>query len=92
MPEWFEFDGCVEKNSMTGVCATCGFPLTAEYPDDYPDEWKFCCSCFKWAKRIAYDNNFFGTDKIVKGSPILKRIFRKITLVKGNEIIRRYCQ
>ena len=78
-------------------CAICSFPLTTKYPDDYPDEWKFCCSCFKWARRVirTEDDAYVSIEymkSMIKESPILKKLLEKITLVKGNGIIRKYCQ
>ena len=67
-----------------GSCAICNFPLTVSYPEDYPDEWKFCCSCWHWAGLISRDDpivNFLH----VKNSPILREINNRITLVKGND-------
>ena len=74
----------------TGHCSICNFPLDTEYPEDYPDDWKFCCSCFKLARRITgtweYNSDFVELlDHDIKESPILKKILHKITLVKGNE-------
>ena len=69
-------------------CAICKFPLTAKYPDDYPDEYKFCCNCFKWAKKLVETEKLVGYCSlkiIVKESPVLKKIVDRITLVKGNE-------
>lgn len=58
-----------------GNCAVCGFFLTYKYPEDYPDEWKFCCYCLPKAKTLID-----GTIKPT--TPKLKAIYDKITLVR----------
>ena len=67
-----------------GFCAVCGFPLTVLYPEDYPDEWKFCCSCLRWAELIAKDDPIVKFMRI-NSSSILREINNRITLVKGND-------
>lgn len=62
----------------SGNCAVCGFQLSYKYPDDYPDEWKFCCFCQPMAKKLIDGTVEPTTDK-------LKKLYDKITLVKGNE-------
>lgn len=67
-----------------GFCAICNFPLTVSYPEDYPDEWKFCCSCWHWAGLIARDDPIIKFLH-VKNSPAFTEINNRITLVKGND-------
>ncbi len=31
-------------------CVVCGFPLNKAFPEDFPDNFKFCCTC----KAIAF--------------------------------------
>lgn len=86
-----------EPNNMRDIieqCAICGFPLTAKYPDDYPDEYKFCCSCFKWARRLTgFGDHLVGdicVTNVVVRSAILQKLIDRITLVKGNKRLRKY--
>ena len=37
----------------TGNCSICDSMLTNKFPDDYPDDWKFCCSCKSMAEEIV---------------------------------------
>jgi len=60
-------------------CIICGDLLEKnKFPDDYPDDWKFCCGC----KVIAG----FIVDGIIKKehteANYYDRILNKITLVK----------
>lgn len=71
-----------------GVCTICGFVLEDVFPDGYPKEWKFCCSCLSWAKFITEIDNRVGhkeIENIIKNSPTIKKIYDKITLVKEND-------
>ena len=61
---------------ITGECAVCNYPLEKKFPEDYPDEWKFCCACKELAEIIT-----IGGDDA--RSPLAKKIWEKITLVKG---------
>lgn len=42
---------------MIEKCAICGHGLVNNYPDGYPDEWKFCCSCYVVAWIISSSPN-----------------------------------
>lgn len=62
-------------------CAICNCDLTRTFPNDFPDEWKFCCGC----KIIV--------EMLIEGTPtnmfsalrrVAKLVKEKITLVKGN--------
>jgi len=56
-------------------CAVCDFPLDlGVFPDDYPEEFKFCCACRKLAEWITTG----GEDA---RSPLAKKVCKKITLV-----------
>jgi len=61
----------------TGHCAICNMRLTAYFPKDYPDEWKFCCICLEMANKIIN-----GT--LIKYSWMdyrIKKILKIITIV-----------
>jgi len=60
-------------------CAICSFPLHNEnFPEDFPDEFKFCCGCLGIAKLIIkgtlMENDLTGN--------FYDRVLNKITLVK----------
>ena len=61
---------------LTGHCAICYSHLIKEFPEDYPNEWKFCCSCKSVADDIVKEK-YIGF--LVRGKSI--RIQKKITLV-----------
>lgn len=86
---WFR-----NNHLKTGVCAICNTMLTNKFPDDYPDDWKFCCRCFEWTIKITRAHYLPSGDYLrtsVENNAVLKKIMDKITLVKGNGIIRKYC-
>ena len=68
-------------NCITGQCAICNSPLENRFPKDFPNEWKFCCSCLHMAQLIIKDNLAVFCWKFPKPHKILQRI----TLVKGND-------
>ena len=35
-------------------CAICHKRLHRAFPDDFPDEWKFCCNCKRYAEYIIH--------------------------------------
>ncbi len=57
-------------------CVICDFPLDDVFPDDYPEEFKFCCKCLGWAKFLTEPNTFKGT----LFTPRLIRIYNAIRL------------
>ncbi len=59
--------------SLIDYCAVCQFPLDKKFPEDFPDEWKFCCACHACAKYIIEGET--------ARSDIFKKIEKKITLV-----------
>lgn len=77
------FDPRNHTPEHTGECAICRMFLTKDYPEDYPEEWKFCCSCHAWAKAIIRD---WDEDWLVKSltSPTIKKIYEKL-IVFGSE-------
>ena len=65
----------------TGICALCTYPLIVKFPEDYPDDWKWCCGCLALAKDIIKDP-FNYVDQLEIGY-LFGRIYRKMTLVEG---------
>ena len=59
-----------------GNCYICGFPLSKPFPEDFPDEWKFCCHCL-WMAKVMIENPYFGFMLPNKA----ERIREKISLV-----------
>ena len=70
-------DVVILEVKRTGFCAVCGMMLNYDYPEDYPDEWKFCCYCQPRAIKLI-DGRLKPTTRY------LKKIYDKITLVKGD--------
>ena len=71
------FNNCNIRFKTTGRCAVCGMMLSYDYPEDYPDEWKFCCHCQPRAIKLI--------DGMLKPTTIyLEKIWNMINLVKGN--------
>ncbi len=66
---------------ITGICSICQQILTTEYPNDYPNEFKFCCSCLQWAKSIVADKNAGWLIYALKFSPTIKKIYERITVL-----------
>ena len=60
----------------TGHCSICNSMLTRLFPKDYPDEWKFCCTC----KRIA--EILTGSEGIIMfwTKEKIEKVRKKITL------------
>ena len=64
-------------------CSLCGYLLSKKFPDDFPDDWKWCCGCLALAKGIiTCSSNCLDYMEI---GYLLGRIYRKITLVEGND-------
>jgi len=67
-------------------CAICGFILDNKvFPLEFPDDWKFCCSCFAWAQFITNPDAFTSNEErntIIKNSKIINKIYKKITLTR----------
>jgi len=62
--------------STYGKCVICKFHLHNKFPEDFPEDWKFCCNCQNTALLI------------VRGTltPLLireKKIYNKITVYNG---------
>ena len=74
-----------KEQFYAGFCAICGYPLEDVFPDDYPNDWKFCCSCLSWANFILEENiiteNILLEDKLHRRRSLITRIYEKITIV-----------
>jgi len=70
---------------VKGYCAICWDPLTNDFPEDFPEEYRFCCMCRFIARKIAHGDTaeeytmFDGEDE--RSFKILERI----TLMEGND-------
>ena len=68
-------------------CVICGFKLTAKFPDEFPDEWKICCSCKTFGENIIIKGVKFikdmysKYDQFNKYSKLIDKIYKHITLV-----------
>ena len=87
MPNSNSLEGEIKKEK----CATCGRGLHKPnvFPDDFPDEWKMCCSCNFYAKAIVDDGNVIGI--INSWYPIIKIECREKfleTIKKVDELIK----
>ena len=67
---------------ITGSCSLCSYPLSTKFPDDFPDDWKWCCGCLGLAINIIEDPSNY-VDQMEIGY-LFGRIYRKMTLVEGN--------
>jgi len=47
-------------DGITGKCSICGTDLTHMFPSDFPDEWKFCCTCKMIAESMVNGNSYNG--------------------------------
>lgn len=74
-PDIFIFE--LKTSNKVDYCAVCNMWLNYDYPEDYPDEWKFCCCCQPKARMLICGTLKPTTDR-------LKKIYDMITLVKGN--------
>ena len=67
-----------KRTENADFCAVCNMMLNYNYPEDYPDEWKFCCYCQPRAIKLI-------DGRLKPTTNYLKKIYDKITLVKGND-------
>lgn len=78
------FESIVNKIRDRGNCVICDFDFTLKFPKDFPEEFKFCCSCLEWAKLMLTDEFFyrelFASEDYI--TPTLKKILNRITLVE----------
>ena len=80
MPEYVTITwGTESLRKKTGSCSLCNYPLTTKFPDDFPDDWKWCCGCLALAKRMLVNPSNY-IDQIGIGY-LSGRIYRKMTLV-----------
>lgn len=61
-------------------CAICRCLLELSFPKDFPEEWKFCCSCLAYAK-VVVNRLDLGNNQFLLRTPKVKRIEKYITLV-----------
>lgn len=71
-------ESCLTR--ITGYCAICLGVLTRDYPEDFPEEFKFCCSCLGWAKSIFTDRDTEWLKHALNASPTIKKIYERITV------------
>jgi len=45
---------------ITGKCSICGTGLIHTFPSDFPDEWKFCCTCKRVAESMVNGDSYNG--------------------------------
>ncbi len=63
---------------ITGQCSMCEQILHKEFPDDFPNEWKFCCFC----KMVAdYLIKIQAHKNLILLSYKFQKILKKITVV-----------
>ena len=70
---------------IKGYCSICWDPLTKDFPDDFPDRFKFCCMCRYIAKQIAYGESPEKYHILDDGTDRSLKIMERITLVEGND-------
>ena len=66
-------------------CGICDFiPLDHVFPENYPADWKFCCSCLAWAHFLTDSNVTTKEEKdvMIKNSKTIRKIHNKITMIK----------
>jgi len=66
---------------ITGKCAICNRPLENRFPKDFPNDWKFCCSCLHIAHLIIEGNLMISCWR----HPKPHKILAKISLMNYNE-------
>lgn len=79
------FNGISFKMRITGYCSICGEKLSRDFPEDYPNQYKFCCCCLGWAKTIVRAG--IKHLKLVHGiqhHPNIDKLYNRISLVIGN--------
>ncbi len=68
------------KPKITGRCSICSSTLTEDFPKDYPDEFKFCCSCFGWIGLITAVKTDKWLKHLLDTNPTIKKIYKRITV------------
>lgn len=64
---------------IEGYCSICGIPLSREFPDDFPEDYRFCCMCKFIAKDIAHG---YPVDYFLSKDNRAVKILERITLVE----------
>ena len=67
---------------IRGYCAICWDPLTRDFPDDFPEEFRFCCLCKYIATQLAHG---YSAEEYSTGDDRSFKILERITLVEGND-------
>jgi len=74
-PSWF-----ISTDKWTGEsCVICSFKLTDKFPEDFPDEFKFCCTCKAIAFRMVINDLPLPLEYWIKNRR--KKIMKIITLM-----------
>lgn len=66
-------------------CVVCEAYLDEPFPEDYPEEFKFCCSCLAWATAIIKTPTDEWVKLALRESPTIMRIHKKITIFDGKK-------
>lgn len=72
------------EEKITGYCAICNEKLSNEFPEDFPNEFKFCCACLGWAEILVCTKDADGLGNALSSHESLKKVFNRITFVIGN--------
>ena len=85
MPKFITLTWNCEPSS---VCVICGRDNYKSFPEDFPEEWKFCCLCLTFAEIMIRDGNrwsilehYRNYGYIDKLNKTLDKIEKCITLV-----------
>jgi len=79
MPEYLTVN-FIPPDKWTGEkCVICSFKMTEKFPEDFPDEFKFCCTCKAIAFRTISDDLSLPNEYWVKKR--VMKIMKIITLV-----------
>ncbi len=73
MPEYVTIKWVLPQLYTGEDCVICDRPFTKRFPDDFPNNWKFCCACHACAVCI--------TEGVNPNSHRFKKIYKRITLV-----------
>lgn len=85
--EEFNSNAIYISDTETGeLCVICNFHLTKKFPEDFPDEFKFCCQCKAFAHHIISDGvnkliNLYIVCGMPKFSGQIEKIHKRITMV-----------
>ena len=62
------------------ICAICDQILTEDFPDDFPEEFKFCCSCLAWAISIVGEIDEEWLKRALSASPTVRKMYGRMTV------------